>query len=242
MKREQGIGLVEVLISLFLSSVMISALTQQYISMKHHYAQFQSSLEETMDQQLVTDVMRDSIRQAGFTPCLSITHLSTLDSRRQGDHLTAVERRANDTSVLRINRMDPAFESVLAVNSSLQILATHHHSLHKTHPVIIADCYHAEVHTIRDLRSTSEGQLISLTKPLTFSYHPPVYVGEWFEERFFVRPNGGLFLHRQRTDELASSVKSMRTGFSTTAQGLMIEVNLGLKNAHHIRIDTRVRA
>ena len=103
MNKQRGVGLPEVMISLLLASLIITALMNHYINVKQHYFHLQSVMDETMELQLVADFMRDSIRQAGFTPCVSVEHLTTLDQRNGHEHLLAIEV---DT-VLSIHRMSP---------------------------------------------------------------------------------------------------------------------------------------
>ncbi len=212
----------------------MTALMTHYISTKQHYYHLQTSLDEAMALQLASDLLRDSIRQAGFTPCLSINQLITLN------HLDGQENvKALDVSIgLRINRMSPHFNVVLAVSSPTQLLTTRDSPLHTTQLVLVSDCYHAEVLRVRDVHLTSSGQVVTLSHPLAFTYQTSAYIGEWLQERFFVRPQGGLFYHRKHTDELTPFVKTM----SVTLHHRLASVNLGLDAGRSLTLDTKVRA
>ena len=234
MKKQQGFGLPEVMISLLLSSFIMIALMNHYISTKQHYVYLQSAMDDAMELQWVVDFMRDSIRQAGFTPCLSINNLATYDHRDGHAHLSAIEVGEE----LHVNRMSTYFNEMLDGFSSSQLLLTSNTAIHKDRPILIADCYHAEVQRIVNVSNTTNGQIVTLASPLTFTYKHPVYVGEWMQERFFVRASRGLFYQRAQTDELTSLVKTITIKQQTN----LVTINLGLGGDQWLALETRVRA
>ena len=71
----------EILISLFLATFILTVLTQFYLSNKRHYIDTQKQLENHLDLQWVRELLSDSIRRAGFTPCVGIRQLRVIDSR-----------------------------------------------------------------------------------------------------------------------------------------------------------------
>ncbi len=234
MNKQQGFGLPEVMISLLLTSLIITALMNHYLSTKQYYSHLQSSMDESMELQLVSDFMRDSIRQAGFTPCLSVDHLITLDQRDGHGNLSAIEIGAE----LKINRMSPWFDVMLDRSNSTQILLTRNNTIRDDRPILIADCYHAEVQRVLGVTNTANGQMVTLANPLVFTYQPPVYVGEWLQERFFIRQARGLFYQRDHADELTPLVKTMSLNLKTN----LVQVNLGLDGDRELEFETRVRA
>jgi len=186
-RHQQGIGLPEILISLLLSSLIMTAVVKHYLGARQQYQSARTMLESALDVQSVTDLIRDSSRRAGFTPCLNIDYLISVD-KRQGT-LRAIDMRSAGTPVLRISRMSEYYESVFAINSPTELLSSYTQPLNPDYPLLIADCYHAEVQHIKSLRRTEAGQVITLAGPLSFTYQPPVYLGEWLQEAFFMRAN-----------------------------------------------------
>src|SRR5690242_19280686 len=81
MKKQFGFSLSELLISLLLASSIMAMLTQCYLNSKHQYMQAQKILALRFDLQWVSDLLADSIRRAGFTPCLGIEQLTAVDRR-----------------------------------------------------------------------------------------------------------------------------------------------------------------
>ncbi len=234
MNKQVGIGLLEVFISLFLASFIIVILLNQYIHVKRHYLAFQSTLNQAMDLQVVIDLLQNSIRQAGFTPCMRIDHLTTLDTSGGRQSILAIDIENG----LTINRMSPHFNVLLNRMHSNQIETTASYEFHEKDTLIIADCYHAEIVHLTDVTQRLTSQRLTLDRPLSFNYQPPVYVGEWWQENYFVRPSKGLFYQRERTDELTSLVKNI----SIEMKHNWIELALILKQGLPIKIDTRVRA
>ncbi len=220
----------------------MTALMQHYISTKQHYIHLQSELEDATALQFVIDSMRNSIQQAGFTPCLGLNELITLDTRNGQEPISAIDLGPSVQPTMQINRMSAYFDGVISLNSATEILASRINLLPPNHPILIADCYHAEVHSIREASHTGTTQFITLNTPLAFQYEFPVYIGEWVEEQFFVRKERGLFYHAHHTDELTAQVKSMRPTMENTRSGLIVHVWLKLYSERTVQVDTRVRA
>lgn len=239
---QQGVGLIEALISLFLTCIIITALTHHYINAKQQYNHLQARINDEMELQLAVDLMRDSIRQAGFTPCLKIDHLITSDRREGHERLSSINISSGLQSMIEINRMSAYFDIALARTSSTQLVTTRRQNMNKTHPILIADCTHAEVHTIRDITYAKGQQIITLNESILFNYEPTMYVGEWLQERFFVHDSKGLFYHRHRTDELTSRVKTLSATLEKIGPRAGVKVIIGLDGRHNIEIYTRVRA
>jgi Tfp pilus assembly protein PilW len=62
----------------------MAALIQFYLTSKQHYLQTEKVLEAGFEVQWVMDLLSDSIRRAGFTPCLGLDHLTVVDHRHDG--------------------------------------------------------------------------------------------------------------------------------------------------------------
>ena len=232
-RRSHGFGLPETMISLFLASLIMAALMHQYISTKRHYAHLQKVLEDDTELQLATEFIRDRIRQAGFTPCLSLHYLTDIK---------AIQIDAQPKPSLRIHRMSSYFNQILDVPNPTQLLLTRESLLYAEKPILIADCYHAEIQTVSDVSQTVSGQLVTLSKPLAFSYKTPIYAGEWLDELFFISSKGGLFYQENHAEELTPLVKTMTLKLDSNPERTFVSVSFGLKNSHTLDFQTRVRA
>lgn len=243
---QQGIGLPELIISLLLTSFIMVILMQHYLHVKHHYHRIKTSLEQTIDLLLVTDLMRNSIRRAGFTPCLGLEQLVTVDSRDVQRHLRAVEMGTKAQSWVRISRMSEYFDSVFEVVNATHLLTTSYQSIYPNQSVLIADCYHAEVQTVKQIRHGPNGRIVIIDNPLIFTYKKPIYLGEWLDETYAIRQgennNNSLFYQRYHPEELSTVIHSLLAySFEAPTRGLL-KVTLGLGNLHQIVLETRVRA
>jgi hypothetical protein len=233
MHPQKGIGLPEILIALLLASVTTLAFVRHYLNTKKHYLFMQTTLDQSIELQLVTDMIRNAARRAGFTPCLGI------------DHLISIEIGSDGTQVIKINRMSEYFETLIQIRSQNELQITKNKIMHRDQPILIADCYHAEVQTIKQIRQSAHDQTLSLTQPLAFSYHPPIYVGAWLEESYFTHNNQNqkkaLFYHAQHTEELTPIVTHL-TAHLEQHQGLsLLQVLLGLKKGKHLALSTMLR-
>lgn len=239
MSKQKGVGLAEILISLFLASLIMTALMSHYIKTKQHYIQLQAAIDDDAEKLLVADFMRDSIRQAGFTPCIGIEHLISFDHRYGEKNFKSFE--IHDQALV-IHRMNPSFDSVVTQSKITEIVATNTQKFHIERPILIADCMHAEVQNITSVIQTSSNQVITIAHPLLFEYVPPIYIGEWLEEQFFVRASRGLFYRSHHTDELTDQIKNMSVKRLPHANGTVLSVVLNSDNGHPLLLETKVRS
>jgi hypothetical protein len=245
MNKQGGISLLELVISLFAASLLLTLIMQQYLQSKRQYLRMQVLLEQTLDLQLVTDLIRDSIRRGGFTPCRGISSLQSID-RRNGTELVAVESRSGQEKALQVNRMNEQFATVIRQLSPNQLLVKADIHYEKQQPILIADCYHAEVQEILQARKTIAGTILTFKKALRFSYIAPVYLGEWLEELFFMQKNkqgkASLFYKQNHVDELSSFINSLSVSLSSSQGKTLVEVGLGTEQLQKLIVVTEVRA
>lgn len=226
--KQMGMGLLEMMISLLLSTLVITALVQYYLNCKRHYQQLQIALDQTLEMQLVHDLMQTSVQMAGFTPCVSIPYLTMHEAK------FAIKATANS---LQIGRMSEDFATVRQFINATTVLTTPIRTLKR--PVLIADCYHAEIQEISQVYQSKSATEITFKKPLHFTYIAPVYLGEWLEERFFIHPPAkGLYYQMHHTEQLTPIVHSLSVQLKNSCVG----VELGLDGAKTIAFDMTIRA
>jgi hypothetical protein len=233
MKKQQGISLSEVLVSLFLTSIIMTALVQFYMGCKGQYNETEKVLALQFDLQWVSDLLSDSVRRAGFTPCLSLDRLKiypqTIPALQIGNQF------------IQVHRMEEHFAQIIRVQSPTQIRVESSLLVHENRPVLIADCMHAELNELSSIQQQTEGLLLTLKKPLIFSYNQSAYVGEYLEERWFVKKNkkGEHTLHFQsiQKEELTPLIHSLHA----QKNGSFLEINLGLDKEKNYKIFVAVR-
>lgn len=237
MKSISGLSLSELLIATFISSLLFAALSHQYGICKRYYQSIQARIEQETELQFVMELMQQSIRKSGFTPCLSLRYLESIDKRTNTGSLSSIFMDAERHS-LTIHRMSEVFERVQRIETPTELLTTYHQPLNTKHPLIIADCYHAEIQTAELLKTNAASQRIKLSQPLSHAYIPPLYVGEWIEEKYWMRtsPHRGVMY---QTEELSQLITDMK--FVLLSKTLL-RVSLGLSNQQLLTFDTHFRA
>ena len=246
MVNQRGMGMPEILMALLLASFIMTILMCQYLTTKRHYHFIQSAVEESIDLQVVIELLRNSSRKAGFTPCGGIDHLMTMDTRHETKPLVAIGVSAEAKSLLQINRMSEHFNTVLRLVGPSDLLTTDREPFIHNESVLIADCYHAEVQKISRVNDTSAGQIITLMKPLTFVYHNPIYVGKWLEETYSIyshqHSEGSVFYRLGRAEELTTVVHTLSAHLTRLKGRTLVKIILGLDNKRKIELETMVRA
>ncbi len=233
MNNQSGIGLSEVLISLFLASLITTTLAQLYLSNKRQYVAAQKLLEVNFDIQWVSDLLRDSIRRSGFTPCLGIDQLKTIDRRNFKRTISGLIIEQTPEQLIQINRMSEFFTKIIDIQSPTRLIVSDGTLFKKLRPVLIADCEHAEVHQILRVDKLERGYLVILTKPLMFSYTPSVYLGEWYEEKWFIKKRDkktALYYKLFHTEELTTLVHSLHIERKRVNEKQLITIIMGLDN------------
>ena len=219
--------------------LLIAILIQHLLVVSRQYQHTHAVLDETVELQWVFDVMRTRIHHAGFTPCISLNQLKTIDTRETPERLQAIEVEEGKEPKLSIRKMDETQFGLARVLAS-DTLRLNHIDLKSDRPVIISDCTHAEVHDVYQTHQTKQGFVIQLTKPLVFEYSPEVYVGAWVSEAFFFRKPKGLFIRQQRVDFMTEA-ESVR--FDLDKQGAYSSVIMELvsKLGKHYVLEARTR-
>jgi len=242
---EAGFGLTELLISLFLSTFLLMMLGQLYLSTKKVYLEVADRLAVEFDVQWVSDLLRDSIRRAGFTPCMSVEHLNTIDTRNGRSVIRGLHIDKTVDPLIQVNRMHEEFYDLIKVAGANQILVSHHMQIRPKRPLIIADCHHAEIHTITAVRNLGKERLITLSQPLRFAYATESYVGEWLEEKWYIkRKNNGvntLYYQSGHPEELTELIHTLFVKDSHKKGKRVLEVTLGLDNEQIKQLTVVVR-
>lgn len=237
--RAMGHSLLECCIAMVLISAMMNILIKQYMQMKQQVYRMNHTLDEAMETHLAIGVMRDRIRRAGFTPCGSFSQLVTVDARRKRVSLLPISLIFNG---FMIQRMAPYFVEIEAKPHASLLYASQPITLSIGQSVMIADCMHAEVHQIIDIRRDTNRQLIQIEKPLIYDYSKPVYLASWIEEQFRVKSMSShatyLFYQNNRTDILTNQIK----GLNVELDRHHVHLQCLLENKKMISVVTRVRS
>jgi prepilin-type N-terminal cleavage/methylation domain-containing protein len=245
MSNQSGISLIEMLISLVIASIIMTTLVQLYISNKRQYNEAQEVLEVSFDLQWVSDLISDSIRRAGFTPCLGIEQLEAVDRRDIKRVLQGLKIEQAPRQSIQINRMSEFFTHVTDIQSPTQLVVSHSIIFKEQHPILIADCDHAEVHKLLRVDKIAKGQLLTLAKPLMYSYPTKAYIGEWFEEQWFIKANAkknnSLHYKLFQTEELTPLVHSLQINKKPIHDKTLIEIIMGLDKSKSHQIMVAVR-
>lgn len=237
MKKQAGISLSEILISLFLASLLITLLVQFCSSTKRQYLEVEEILGAGLDVQWISDLLSDSIRRAGFTPCLGLDQLQT--------PLQGLKIGNSPQQFIEIKRMHEHFYKIASIKNATQIVVSHLPTFNEKHPLLIADCQHAEVQHIAHMENHFNGALITLEKPLQFTYDPATYVGEFIDERWFIKKNieGEESLHYRsvQTEEISSLVHSLTITNRLVQGKQFLEIVMGLDQGKTHKIMVLVR-
>ncbi len=239
MKKKLGFGLSELLISLFLASLLSAVLIQTYLWSKVHYRRLHHILKIHFEVQWAQDLLADSIRRAGFTPCLPIDQLDWVD-RRLNKQMNNFALRLTKEEI-KVNRMSEYFGQLLAIINQQEILVSTDTAIRLGQSLLIADCEQAEVHKIVQMKKNSSGFVLNLDSPIYFSYSPITYAGQWLEERWFIKENQkgkSLYYQQIHSEELTPFIKAMSIKSEKHVDQEQVDIRWDLENktVHHFSV------
>lgn len=240
--KQSGMSFIELLISLLISTLIVTTMTGLYLSSKKQYLEIQTLLEEHFELQWLSELLSNSVRRAGFTPCLGINQLKTADRRHADKALLGLKWSSQSIAV---HRMHEAFAEIVAIQGRSELLISDEIEINKNHPYLIADCDHAEVHQILAVHPLMRAYQIQLKEPLLFSYAQDAYFGEWLEEQWLMKKNaqGENTLHYQsvQTEELSPLIHALQVSAVVRHGKQLIKVLMTLDHdkTHEVHIAVR---
>jgi hypothetical protein len=218
---------------------------QQFVLIKQQSARVFLQLNQAQELHWLSDVLRSRVRMAGFTPCRRLEHLVVADTRAKAQSLAEYEFVSQPHASLTLRRMHQSAVRVLKQISPTDVLIEST-PISIQYPIMLADCEHAEVHTLADATKTPEGVHIQLQEPILFTYQLPFYYAEWVTESFFMRQTRergrALFYQYHRVDQLTRLVQDFSAKRFQIEASLLVELNLQLSNQHSQMLVTRIRA
>lgn len=142
--------------------------------------------------------------------------------------------------------MSEHFSKVMKIQNPSQIGVHISSRFHAKRPILVSDCEHAEVHELLSVERHADEILITLSKPLHYSYDTAsTYVGEFFEERWFMKSNGKghkptLYYQLVQIEEVSPIIHSLHTK-QDGQNKRYLEIALGLDGdkTHQLNVTMR---
>lgn len=241
---QQGLSLIELMISMVLAVGMMTLMIQVYVQVRQHFHTAQMSINQTSRMQIVLSFIRQSVQKSGFTPCGPLNHLVTKD-RRSGQVLETIEASTLAKGAYTLHGMYEQFGQVEAIQDQRYLRASSVQGLSDQYPLIIADCQHAEVHEAYKILFRKDHIEIALTQPLAYAYVEPIYIGEWVEDSFVVKDNRqgirALSYHRHHhSEELMIGVQALDYHLEKIAGKTLVHLIVTMNKESPYMMDVRV--
>lgn len=231
---ERGMSLLELLFALGLGFSLILFSTQLFLNIEQQFLKTQFDVQQTARWQLSLSLMRRVIQHSGFTPCLPLNALRTLNKDTH-QPLQSLRIEKENPSVIHSYRMGDNFSMIQSIVDQNQVVLDEPRLL--SPPLLIADCFHAEV--IEAVRQ--HGRSVFVQQPLVFHYEPPIYVGEWQDLIFGLRPTHQLYYKHKHREILMSSVHTLSWEWQDTPPSLWVHADIQLEHEPAHRLDIRLR-
>lgn len=206
----RGFSLSEILICLLLASLLLTGLIKQYAQVYRQDNILNARLEQNADLQLVSELLRNSLRVAGFTPCGNLNNLR----KDLNQELSAIQIFQNGVEIIRMSEHYSEFANKV---DALQFLNKTIKSKH----LMITDCYHAAViSNIHDSLDWNIGLNFIVN-----NYIPPIYIGTYINEKFWIKDAKYLYYKFKNSEKISDYINGLEVGW---LDDNLIKVNLML--------------
>ena len=232
----QGMTLIEILVAMLLSSLMAAALVHYYLYSKINYRDDEQQVNRVIDSLWTATLLRQDLQKAGFTPCQSLQTLHSLDRRKiDTQALKAITVIQSPLPQLQIQYMDAHYATLLTRISGQQFVVETDSRWQNGDGLLIADCDHAEVHTLKSIHYYGQQARIGLLNAPLTAFKPPIYVGQWIEKRWSIRPlkNGQMALFHgsaAREEEISNEIDRLQVTWLQSHPEPLLEIILGKGN------------
>ncbi len=203
--KNAAFSLSEVLIALFLGSLLASLALHQFFSVKKQFQYLSHTLHCNMNESLSIDLLRDTIFHAGFTPYGSIQQLqplNTIDARPK----TAIEPLSSPLRGFITRRMDSNYVPLTRIHTNT-IVVPASLAIQKNETLIICNwcCY--QLLPVKNIHRRNNSLYIDLQQPIHSIFHANSFVGRWIEERYELKHRSqqgisGLYYYQHHHNEL----------------------------------------
>jgi hypothetical protein len=255
----EGHSLSEVLIGLFLSSLIAACAFNYYLKTKSNYFYWIERLMHKQEQILVASFFRTEIRKSGFSPCRNLSNIQVYDTAKNSTiDVGKLIRLSNDNDlpniivkyskpnshVLSIKAMDFKYNQVLSNVDAYTIKVSKDYILKPSDKILIADCFHAEINQVRNIKLNSSHQLVSMYYPLIHDFNDKTYIGSFFQSYLYIRKNPNnewaLYYKTNVSEEISSNINMLFARQEDYEQGRLLNIFLKNKTKKNQRISIRI--
>tara|TARA_Y100000588_G_C14227306_1_gene913755 strand:- start:1479 stop:2210 length:732 start_codon:yes stop_codon:yes gene_type:complete len=211
MNKISGFGVTEQLISILISSIILMCLVQFYLSFKKFFFLYHMKAQEFSENILISELIRNRIQHAGFTPCMNVKHLISTNIFDDQKPIRPFTVQMLPSPQLTIERMSENYDHTTIVDSRHIIIDNNQFKLKKNDKILIADCFHCETASVQSLKKSKGQSVIELSHALAHRYQGRVYVGSYLKETFYLSTLRGYDEFRYDLDRSEVLSDSMTT-------------------------------
>lgn len=196
MKTARGFSLTELLFGLFLSSILMGGVFHLYLKHSKAFELLQHKLQADIELQWIKEWLSHSIRMAGFTPCVSLNRLN----------MEALRFPSARRPTFEVMRMGEPVLPIIEVVNSREVVVSSSNAIKASSQVLIADCQHAAVHQVVDVRIQGSRMRVILREPLAQNYHH-AFLGVWHHEIWSWGTDGSLYYQVKSKEEVSALIR-----------------------------------
>lgn len=183
-KRQKGMTLLEVMLTLSLSLLITTALTTLYLHYHHAYLHQQLLQSHQRDANKLMLILSDEIAAAGHIGCPRVSASFTVIPYLDNSLTVMNALESEERSITLRYQSFPGATLLFANSHPSRLIADRKLQFHPNQIGIISDCLHAEIFQVKAVHQHHDSQVIDTMLPLHFSYLPFAELGHYIVHRY----------------------------------------------------------
>lgn len=214
----QGYTLLEILFGFLITSILLFLLMQNLMTLFHQVERSFDQINEVLEYEWLSDLMRQRLHLAGEAPCQPIAQMILRDLRDNPESLVSLEITPDHIIFRHIEWKGNVLEPIDARTFEIST-----RDLNPEYPVWIGDCTYGEIHQIEQVIDLKHSSKMILSHPIQKRDMTSLMIGEWVTESFFIR-HQHLFYHYHHTDEVSPWVSDFSAQWMNHSKILQIRL------------------
>ncbi len=222
-----GITLIELLCSLLISSVILSAVIAIYSLVQKHFKQQTALHNLTENSRIVEQLWMTAIHSAAYRGCFKAAKIN-ISPYYHADVKTG-------TDAFSIDDVDALGDDVLFdMKDNDVIYATNSHNLSVNDDILISDCETLELAKVKNVTISSNNQKITIYKPLNKLYKKFSQINTYQRDSYYIGNTHRFDQHHQmiyalyqikngKKTEIMEGINDMKITVSMLKEGVMID-------------------
>lgn len=225
-KSITGSILIELMISVAIGFLLISGLTEIYLSASRATQLQKKLIDVQTSAQSVITILHDNIKHAGFIGCAALTSDFPIVSHVPFELLPQTKLVGGDNQITVRYADYPSANVIMPITNHSQIVVNNVERFKADDIMMISDCMHAEIAKVVAVSHQANKQVITLNAPLQYLFQPNADVSRLVENTFYRCHQSSLCVRDVNNieTELVENVRAINFMYSLWRENKLVDL------------------